>query len=244
MLRGSEAPAWRLALVSERADAKTALEVEHRLETPRAAGIAGLLFSALFVVSLLLIRERPAPGSTAQEIAYFYLKGEGGRVALVGLYLVPFAGIAFLWFLAAIRSHLGAREDRFFATVLLGSGILFVATLFAASAAAGALVAGVKYLDEPAPSADSVVLARSLGFTLLFVFGVRMAAVFMLVASTIGLRTGFLPRWLVVAGYVCGLAYLLTLTYIEFLALLLPVWVTAVSLEILRTRRRNLASSS
>jgi hypothetical protein len=119
--------------VSERAEAQKALEVERRFETPRATGIAGLVISALFVVSLLLIRERPAPGSTAKRIADFYL---------VGLYLVPFAGIAFLWFVAAIRSHLGEREDRFFATVLLGTGILFVATLFAASAAAAALVAG------------------------------------------------------------------------------------------------------
>ena len=204
------------------------------LETPRAAGIAGLLFAALFVVALLLIRIRPESGASAEEIADFYLNDHGGRVALVGLYVVPFAGIAFLWFLAAVRSHLGEREDRFFGTVLLGSGVLFVATLFAASAAAGALVAGVKYLDQPVPSEDAVLLARSLGFGLLFVFGVRMAAVFMLVASTIGLRTGFLPRWLVVAGYVSGLVYLLSATYVEALVLVFPAWVTAVSIVILR----------
>lgn len=216
---------------------KGALDVEQRLQTPRAAGIAGLLFSALFVASLLLIRQRPASGSTAQEIADFYLERDAGRLSLVGLYLAPFAGIAFLWFVAAIRSHLGEREDRFFATVLLGSGILFVAMLFAASAAAGSLVAGVKFLDEPPPSADAVVLGRSLGFSLLFVFGVRIAAVFMLVVSTIGLRTGFLPRWLVVAGYICGLAFLVSATYVELLALLLPVWVSAVSIVILRAAR-------
>jgi hypothetical protein len=91
---------------------------------------------------------------------------------------------------------------------MLGSGILFVAMLFGASAAGGALVAGVKFLDQPPPSADAVVLARAVGFAFLFVFGVRVAAVFMLVASTIGLRTGLLPRWLVVAGYLCGLVFL------------------------------------
>ena len=153
--------------------------------------------------------------------------------------MIPLAGIAFLWFVAAVRSHLGAQEDRFFATVLLGSGILFVAMLFAASAAAGALVAGVKFLDQPPPSADAVVLARSLGFAFLFVFAVRAAAVFMLVASTIGLRTGFLPRWLVVTGYVFGLVYLLTVTYVEVFALLLPAWVAAVSVVILRAASRS-----
>ncbi len=220
-------------------DSEKALAVEHRLDTPRAAGIAGLLFSVLFALAILMLRVRPDPGSSPQEIADFYLEHDRGWVAIVGLYIVPFAGIAFLWFIAAIRSHLGAQEDRFFATVMLGSGILFVATLFAASAAAAALVAGVKFLDQPPPSADGVLLARSLGFALLFVFGVRMAAVFMLVTSTIGLRTGVLPRWLVVAGYVCGLVFLFTVTFVEVLALLLPVWVTAVSVVILRAARRS-----
>lgn len=225
--------------MTTRRDAEKALAVEHRLETPRAAGIAGLLFSVLFVVALLMLRVRPDPGSSKQEIADFYLEHDRGWVAMVGLYVVPFAGIAFLWFVAAIRSHLGAQEDRFFVTVMLGSGILFVATLFAASAAAAALVAGVKFLDQPPPSPDGVLLARSLGFALLFVFGVRMAAVFMLVTSTIGLRTGVLPRWLVVAGFVCGLVFLFTVTYVEALALLLPAWVTAVSVVILRAARRS-----
>jgi hypothetical protein len=211
-----------------------ALEAERRLETPRAAGIAGLAFSVLFVVSMLLIRERPAPGSSAQEIADFYLEHHAGRIALVGLYLVPFAGIAFLWFIAAIRSHLGAHEDRFFATVFLGSGLLFVGMLFAASASAGAIVAAVKFQGQPPPDADTFLLARALGFSFLFVFAVRAAAVFMLVASTIGLRTGFLPRWLVVVGYVCGLLFLLSVTYVEWLILVLPAWVIAVSVVILR----------
>lgn len=211
-----------------------ALEAERRLETPRAAGIAGLVFSLLFVVSMLLIRQRPAPGSSAKEIADFYLEHDAGRLAFVGLYLVPFAGIAFLWFIAAIRSHLGAREDRFFATVFLGSGLLFVGMLFAASASAGALVAAVKYQDQPPPDADTFLLARALGFSFLFVFAVRAAAVFMLVASTIGLRTGFLPRWLVVAGYVGGLVFLFSVTYVEWLVLVLPAWVIAVSIVILR----------
>jgi hypothetical protein len=212
-----------------------ALPAERRLETPRAAGIAGLLFSGLFVAAVLLVRVRPAPGSSAQEIADFYLKQDSATAALVGLYLVPFAGIAFLWFVAAIRSHLGPREDRFFATVLLGSGLLFVAMLFAAAASAGVLVAGVKFLDDPPPSPDVVLLARSLGFAFLFVFGVRIAAVFMFVVSTIGLRTGLLPRWLVVTGYVFGAVFLLTVAYVELLALLLPAWVTAVSIVILRS---------
>ena len=218
--------------------------VGRRLDTPRAAGIAGLVFSLLFVVAILLARSHPARGSSAEEIASFYLDQDAGRVALIGLYLIPFSGIAFLWFIAVIRAHLGEREDRFFATVFLGSGLLFVAMLFAASAAAGSLLAAVKYQGQPVPGPDTVVFARALAFAFLFVFGVRAAAVFMLVVSTIGHRTGFLPRWLVVAGYVGGLVFLFTVTYVELLVLIFPAWVTVVSVVILRAGDRRLSGAT
>ena len=202
------------------------------------------MFSLLFVVAILLARPHPARGSTAEEIASFYLEQNAGRVALIGLYLIPFAGIAFLWFIAVIRGHLGEREDRFFATVFLGSGLLFVAMLFAAAAAAGRC-------SPPSSTRASLCRGRTRSCsparspsTFLFIFGVRPAAVFMLVVSTIGHRTGFLPRWLVLAGYVGGLVFLFTVTYVEFLVLIFPAWVTAVSVVILRTSDRRLSDAT
>ena len=118
------------------------------------------------------------------------------------------------------------------------------ALLFSASAAAGSLLAAVKYQGQPLPGPDTVVFARALAFAFLFVFGVRAAAVFMLVVSTIGLRTGFLPRWLVLAGYVGGLVFLFTVTYVELLVLILPAWVTAVSVVILRAGFRRLSGAT
>jgi hypothetical protein len=44
-----------------------------------------------------------------------WLANNSNAVAL-GLNLVPFAGIAFLWFIGVLRDRLGEREDRFFAT--------------------------------------------------------------------------------------------------------------------------------
>ena len=51
----------------------------------------------------------------------------------LALNIIPFAGIAFLWFMGVLRDRFGQQEDRFFATVFLGSGLLFLAMLFAAS---------------------------------------------------------------------------------------------------------------
>jgi hypothetical protein len=42
------------------------------LETPRAAGVAGLAFAALFIASVLLLRTHPAGDSTPAEIRDFY----------------------------------------------------------------------------------------------------------------------------------------------------------------------------
>ena len=152
----------------------------------------------------------------------------------MGVYLAPFSGIAFLWFIAVVRNLIGDREDRFFSTVFLGSGLLFVAMLFVAAGMGGALLAAVKFQDQPVPSAATVVTVRALTFGFLFVYAMRMAAVFMIVTSTIGMRLGVFPRWLVVAGFVAALVLMFNVSYIESLVLVFPAWVAAVSAVILR----------
>jgi MFS family permease len=215
---------------------RQAASVVRPLETPRAAGVAGLAFAALFIASVLLLRSHPAGDSTAAEIRDFYVGQNAGRIALVGVYLAPFAGIAFLWFIAVIRNLIGDREDRFFATVFLGSGLLFVAMLFISAGAGGALMAAVKFQHEPVPSPDTVETIRSLAFGFLFVYAMRMAAVFMIVVSTIGMRLGILPRWLVVAGYGAALVLILNVSYNDLMILVFPAWVAAVSVVILTAR--------
>ncbi len=211
--------------------------VARELRAPRAAGVAGLVFAVLFVSSLLLVRHQPAAGSSADELAAWYTGDAERNVALVGLYLVPFAGIAFVWFIAVIRNRIGDREDQFFGTVFLGSGLLFVAMLFAAAAAAGAPLAAVRFQDVSAPSTDTVELARGLAYTLLYVYAVKVAGVFMVVVSTIGLKTTTLPRWLVFAGFAVALALIVSVSFFELLVLLFPAWVAMVSIVILVTDR-------
>ena len=75
--------------------------------------------------------------------------------------MVPFAGIAFLWFIGVVRDRIGEREDKFFATVFLGSGLLFVAMLFAAAAVLGGLIAGNRF-GTAAPTDIATVGLRPL----------------------------------------------------------------------------------
>jgi hypothetical protein len=207
--------------------------VSDELKSPRAAGVAGLVFAGLFIASFLLLRHTPPEGSTAAQIATFYLRTNIKRLAIVELYVGPFAGIAFLWFVAVIRARIGAREDRFFATVFLGSGILFAGMFFGALAAGGAVIAAIKFQGAPPPSPDTFVLARGLAYTFLYIFAMRAAAVFTAVVSTIALRTGALPRWLAFVGYALALVLLLGVAYTRWTVLFFPLWVAAVSVVIL-----------
>jgi hypothetical protein len=109
------------------------------LRTPRAAAVAGIVFSVLLAAAFVLLRlSVPAD----PRVAGTWLTDPGRRTAVaIALNLVPFAGVAFLWFIGVLRDRIGEREDRFFATVFLGSGLLFVAMLFVAAAVAGGLFA-------------------------------------------------------------------------------------------------------
>src|SRR6516225_10813642 len=110
--------------------------IRERLTAPRSAAIAGILFSVLLIAGLLLFRlsVRADPLEAGA-----WLKTTSTTIALA-LNLVPFEGIAFLWFIGVLRDRLGELEDRFFATVFLGSGLLFLAMLFASAAMGGAIL--------------------------------------------------------------------------------------------------------
>ncbi len=109
---------------------------QSNLRTPKAAAVAGIVFSTLLIIVFLLLRiSVPADPQESRS----WLKTNSNSVALA-LNLVPFAGIAFLWFIGVLRDRLGQLEDRFFATVFFGSGLLFLGMLFTAAAVVGALI--------------------------------------------------------------------------------------------------------
>ena len=116
------------------------LQIASPLKTPRAAALAGIVFSVLLIASLVLLR-LATPAKADQPGSWLTDSARRAAVA-TALNLVPFAGIAFLWFLGVLRDRIGDREDRFFATVFLGSGLLFVGMLFVAAAVGGGIIAG------------------------------------------------------------------------------------------------------
>jgi hypothetical protein len=213
------------------------LAVRSALKTPRAAALAGIVFSVLLITALTLLRVS-VPANPA--VAGGWLTDSGKRAAVaVGLNLIPFAGIAFLWFIGVIRDRIGAHEDRFFATVFLGSGVLFVGMMFVAAAFAGGLIAGTS--SSGSPGTDTLALGRNVTSILLNVYSMRMAAVFTLTTVTIARRTEIVSRWLTVAGLATAVVLLVGVAISPWVELLFPAWILAVSIEILTSSPRALA---
>ena len=230
-------------MTGQRREADEAIQVVDeagaRIRAPRAASIAGLLFAVLFTGALVLIRTSPVATVDESEVAQLFAGGHDFGLFVGTLYLAPFAGIMFLWFIAVIRDLVGEREDRFFATVFFGSGLLFVALLFVASAVVGSVAMSYRYLGQELPIVSEVAASRSLAYTLLFGFSTRAAAVFLISMSTLGLRTGAFPRWLALAGVLSGVVLLLVVAFFDWILLLLPAWIAVASLMILRREWRH-----
>ncbi|WP_082949952.1 hypothetical protein [Mycobacterium sp. ACS4331] len=195
-----------------------------RLSTPRAAGLAGVLFAVLFGAALVLIRTAVPEGAEADSP---WLDGATTHLKWASV-LMPFAGIAFLWFIGVVRDGLGGYEDRFFATVLFGSGLLFLAMMFATSAVGAALIATRAVSVDPAVHAELAAFGRVLLLTFSKTYGLRMGAVFMISLATIWLKTGLMPRWLIIGTYVAALVLLLASDLSMWTVLAFPAWVLVV----------------
>lgn len=204
-------------------------DVAVSLRTPRAAAIAGLGFSILMIASAFCLRQ--AIPADVEELAAYTFDDRSMTLVRIGATLAPFAGICFLWFIGVIRTQLGAREDRLFATVFLGSGLLVVAMIFVSTAIAVAILAVVSTgVDQ---EGSLVVFAGTLWNDLVSSYGARMAGVFTLAVCTLGRRTGVMPTWLIVLGYIAGIAMLIAPLGVPFVEVLFPAWVAVFSVVIL-----------
>jgi hypothetical protein len=200
-----------------------------RLTTPRAAAIAGILFSLLLITSLALIRiSVPADPQAAGD----WLPGNWRTVGLA-LNLLPFAGIAFLWFIGVVRDRLGQHEDRFFATVFLGSGLLFLAMLFTSAAVAGGMMSIYGFTPSMLIDSGLYTFGRTIIYEIMNVYTMRMAGVFMISTCTLSLRTGIVPRWMAILGLALALFLLLSTGFFYWAPLVFPLWVLLISVHIL-----------
>ena len=202
--------------------------IRRGLKTPRAAAVAGILFSLLYITILVLFM-LSVPVNPLEAV-----KWSSNRLQFVelALHLIPFAGIAFLWFIGVIRDRIGEKEDRFFSTVFLGSGLLFVAMLFCFSSAAGSIM--MIYRHEPDKMIESGIylFGRTMSYQIMHIYGNKMAGVFMILTSKLSLHTGIVPRWMGLLGFLLGTSLIFCIGLFHWLPLIFPVWVLLISIYI------------
>ena len=208
-----------------------------RLKTPRAAAVAGILFAVLFFISITLLRS-VLPEDLAGPDAALWLKSNTGPMSLA-LTMVPFAGIAFLWFMGVVRAHLGNFEDQFFSSVMFGSGLLFLAMVFAAAAIAGGIIVSYGVAADKLIENGVVVFGRAVVYTIMNVYAIRMAGVFMISLDTIWLQTRVVPRPFVFVTYALALLLLVTISFSLWVILIFPAGVFVISVYILRETWRG-----
>ena len=208
------------------------VKVERRAATPIAGAIAGILFAVLFGVSATLMTTTM---SGLSQDTGAWLETGAGRFKFA-LELLPFAGLFFLWFIAVARERLGRFEDQFFSTIFLGSGLLFLAMMFAAAASAGALVAAYAHDPTGFAASSGYFYARQIVAQIFGIYALRMAAIFLISQATLWVRTGVMPRWMALLTYGVALVLLFIFTQSPWIILVFPAWVLMVSVYILVTR--------
>lgn len=198
---------------------------------PRSAAIAGLVFG-LILGSVILLLQSAAP-SSLDAADTWDLEGDRRDAVSTAIALIPFAGIAFLWLIGVIRDRIGEQEDRFLATVFLGSGLIYVAMLFASGAIAIGMLNSFSSAAEASANLNTWNLGRDASLSLITVYGMKMGAVFTISSSTIFLKTKVMPRFIPLTGYAVALVLLFLTSLLEWASLLFPLWVLLLSVFIL-----------
>jgi hypothetical protein len=209
-----------------------------RADLRRAAiltGAVGAVFAVLFLVSLWLLYSAPRPSAGDQEIIDFYTSDDRRKVMIVGLYALPLSAVAFIWFIASLRQWAARntrRGSQMMGTVQLLSGIAFI-TLALASAAASTMPAALVELGYESVDSEMARDFPLYGNALLLVFGVRMAAMFIMTTTNMGRASGYMPRWFGIISIIVAAVLFLSYSLTVWLVVVFPVWVLALGLLII-----------
>jgi hypothetical protein len=200
-----------------------------------------VLFAVLFTTSLVLLRSSMPEALTAE---LDWLDAATSTRISIALGIMPFAGIAFLWFMGVVRDLFKDTEDQLFSSVFIGSGLLFLAMVFVSAALAGGIIASEQIVTDAGDRTEIANFGRAVMLQVSNVYALRMAGVFLISLGTMWLRTGVMPRWLAFVTYAVALVLLFVTTLSLWVTLIFPVWVFGVSILILVRNYRRRASAA
>jgi hypothetical protein len=200
----------------------------------RLSSLTGILFATLFVLALVFVYTTPHLSASDADITAFY-DGNSTVLVTVGQFLVPLAGIAFLWHAHTTRLLIESRTSSPSAIpygLQLVSGVLFVVLLFAGTASAGSVALLKDLTDAPLPSVDVARGMLALGYAMIFIYSIRGAGMYALTTTTLLRQAGIMPTWLAVVSYLLALFLLVSTTLHPVVVLIFPTWVVVAGLVV------------
>ena len=206
------------------------------LRSIEAAAVAGLVYAVTSTTSLILLNMPPDLSGPDSEVAAWYSDAANRASLTTGLSLSIVSAVSFLWFVAVIRRRVGDREDRFFATVFLGSGVLLTGVMLTGTAALASPAVSIDLADGRVPDASTLAVMSGFGTTLMLVVLLRIQAVFVVSTSTLALRSSAFSRWLSYLGYGIALVIFFVPILTEPIGLAFPIWVGILSIALLVRR--------
>ena len=216
--------------MSEIHESKMQSKVQREIRSPRAAAFAGIGYSILMIAEMVILTS--ITKVRLEDITPELLESWSRRASLV-IYLIPFAGITFLWFTAVIRERLGELEDRFFATIFFGSGIVQVVLLFMWGAIFGAVMVSRTLSASGLIDGGIYIFGFAIMNEIIGNYALRMAGVYMTAINALFSKTGFMPRWLIIINYILAMGFVFAAERIREARFIFPAWVFLVSVYIL-----------
>ncbi|HEY6316679.1 MAG TPA: hypothetical protein VI462_02180 [Acidimicrobiia bacterium] len=190
----------------------------------------GIAFVVLFVAGFGAIPTPSNNKNTAQWAQWWNDSGHRAG-AIVGAYLMVLGALAFVWFASSLRDQFGEGGRLMFTFGSIFAVIAVVSIMVRVS------IPGAKQFGStPLPAGGDLPRQfDQIGYAMLLVAGALAAGLFVGMASHLARRSGALPGWLTVAGYVVAVLQLAASLFFPFLLFLL--WVLVASIVLMRRRR-------
>jgi hypothetical protein len=216
-----------------------------RRHASRLTSALGITFAVLFLAGLGLLARAPGVHATDADLAVFYASSDRRLIVFSGLYVLPLAAVAFLWFIAALRQWVemsSSTINHLLATVQMLSGVGFITLAFAAAGALTIVANGIELASlpvDPTVARQFPLYSR----TLLIIFAMRMAAIFVTTTAKLGHEAKLFPRWFVYGSYGVAAALFLVATLNVWLVVVFPLWVLVLN-GIIWFHTRNVGQES
>jgi hypothetical protein len=197
----------------------------------RLAPLSGIAAVVLWCLSLFIVEgvtNPPSENATPERALAYFNEEEVG--IFVSSFLFALGSLLFLWFVGSLRAALVAAEG----------GVARVANIAFAAGVGFSLLALLFALPPSVGAFSNETLSPSAAEALwylddVFFVAAQFTAIPLLVATgLVAWRTGALPRWLAVLGFVVAVVLLFPLGGVFALGVGVPLWTLATSVVLAR----------